>query len=106
MINTLKSSVRSFGDRVVPVMSCLKCAMPIVVILAFIVEVSSPHVQVKGKNAMVVTFIAGSLRFFFQEEGGGDGTPHVGEVQVRLQKVSQLFGPSYANIAISPNSAC
>jgi hypothetical protein len=43
------------------------------------------------KNAMVVTFIAGSLRSVCHEEAGGDGTPHVGEVQARLQKLSQLF---------------
>jgi hypothetical protein len=68
MISTLKSSFRSFGDRVVPVMSCLKCAMPIVVILASLVEVSAFHAQVKVKNEMVVTFIGGSLRSVRHEE--------------------------------------
>jgi hypothetical protein len=70
MINTLKSSVCSFGHGIVPVMSCLKCAMPIVVILASLVEVSSPHVQVKVKNEMAVTFIGGSLRSVIHEEAG------------------------------------
>jgi hypothetical protein len=70
------------------------------------VEVSSPHVQVKGKNEMVVTFIGGSLRSVSREDAGGDGTRDVGEVQARLQKVSQLFGPSHGDIAISSNSAC
>jgi hypothetical protein len=76
------------------------------VILASLVEVSASHVQVKVKNEMVVTFNAGSLRSVSQEEGGGDGTLRVGEVQARLKKLSQLFGPSYADIAISWNSAC
>jgi hypothetical protein len=77
-----------------------------VVILASLVEVSAFHAQVKVKNAMVVTFIGGSLRSVRHEEAGGDDKPDVGEVQARLQKVSQLFGPSYGNIAISSNSAC
>jgi hypothetical protein len=70
MISTFKSSFRSFGDRVVPVMSCLKCAMPIGMILASLVEVSASHVQVKVKNEMVVTFIGGSLRSLSHEEAG------------------------------------
>jgi hypothetical protein len=44
--------------------------MPIVVILASLVEVSSSHVQVKVKNEMVVTFIAGSLRSVCHEKAG------------------------------------
>jgi hypothetical protein len=79
--------------------------MPIVVILASPVEVFASHVQVKVKNEMVVTFIGGSLRSVSHERPGDD-TPYVGEVQARLQKLSQLFGPSYADIAISSNSAC
>jgi hypothetical protein len=71
------------------------------VILASLVEVSASYVQVKVKNEMAVTFIGGSLRSVSREEAGGGDTPHVGEVQVRLQKLSQLFGPSYADIAIS-----
>jgi hypothetical protein len=52
------------------VTACLKCAMPIVVILASVVEVSASHVQVKVKNELVVTFIAGSLRSVSHEEAG------------------------------------
>jgi hypothetical protein len=88
------------------VMSCLKCAMPIVVILAFIAEVFAAHVQVKVKNEVVVTFFGCSLRFVSHEEAEGGDTPDVGEVQARLQKLSQLFGLSYGDIAISSNSAC
>jgi hypothetical protein len=62
-----------------------------VVILPSLVEVSASHVQVKVKNEMVVTFISGSLRSVSHEEAGGDGTPHVGEVQARLQKLSQYL---------------
>jgi hypothetical protein len=80
--------------------------MPIGVILHSLVEVSASYVHVKVKNEVVVTFIGCSLRFVSHEEAGGGDTPDVGEVQVRLQKLSQLFGPSYGNIAISSNSAC
>jgi hypothetical protein len=87
------------------VIACLQCSDASRCDLGLL-ENSAFHVQVKVKNAMVVTFIAGSMRSVCHEEAGGDGTPHVGEVQARLQKLSQLFGPSYADIAISLNSAC
>jgi hypothetical protein len=38
--------------------------------LASLVEVSASHMQVKMKNEMVVTFIAGSLRSVSHEEAG------------------------------------
>jgi hypothetical protein len=43
---------------------------PIVVILPSVVETSASHVQVKVKNELVVTFIAGSLRSVSHEEAG------------------------------------
>jgi hypothetical protein len=44
--------------------------MPIVVILPSLVEVSASYVQVKVKNELGFTFIAGSLRSVSREEAG------------------------------------
>jgi biotin carboxylase/acetyl-CoA carboxylase carboxyltransferase component/biotin carboxyl carrier protein len=68
--------------------------------LASLVEVAASHVQVKVKNEMVVTFLQ-VLRDPSTIKRLRDDTPHVGEVKARLHQLSQLFAPSYADIALS-----
>jgi Acetyl-CoA carboxylase, central region len=68
--------------------------------LASLVQVSASHVHVKVTNGMVVTFIAGSLRSVSHKQAGRRFTS-CWEVQARLQKLCQLFAPSFAVIALS-----
>jgi hypothetical protein len=73
--------------------------------LASLVEVSASHMQVKMKNEMVVTFIADSLRSVSHEEARRRYTSCWGGSSPTTE-IESVFGPSYANIAISSNSAC